>query len=61
MKHAPLVLVCLVALGCSTPTLQQRQANWQRWQDMTRATCVVGLTDPAMPADVRELCERVAP
>lgn len=50
----------LAAAGCSAPTLQQRQDNWRRFRDMTRATCVVGQGDPAMPNDVRPWCERVA-
>lgn len=52
--------LCLLATGCATPTLQQRQDNWRRFRDVTRATCLVGAAkDPAMPDDVRQWCSRV--
>ena len=46
--------------ACTAPTLQQRQDNWRRYQDATRATCVVGQADPAMPPEVRAWCAEVA-
>ena len=59
--HLALVLaVCLLA-GCATPTLAQRQEAWRQHQRVQQLTCRTGLTvDPAMPADVREWCGRVA-
>jgi hypothetical protein len=57
MRHV--LLLALLSASCAAPTLQQRQANWYRWQDMTQATCMVGQADPAMPAKVRDLCARV--
>lgn len=65
MTHAQAAVfaaLLLFASGCSTPTLQQRQDNWRRFRDVTRATCAVGQGDPAMPPEVREWCARtVAP
>lgn len=55
-----LAAVLLAATGCSAPTLQQRQDNWRRLRDVTRATCVVGAADPAQPVDVRQWCSKVS-
>jgi hypothetical protein len=57
MKYV--LLLALFMSACAAPTLQQRQANWRRYQDMTRATCAVGEVDPAMPTDVRVWCAEV--
>lgn len=58
--NAALVSLLLALSSCATPTLQQRQANWRRVMDVTRAECMVGQhADPAMPDDVREWCVRV--
>ena len=56
---AAVVLLLLIA-ACSTPTLQQRQANWLHFQQGTRATYAVGQADPAMPPEVCDWCGRVA-
>ena len=60
-EHARLVLVfaLLATSGCAAPTLQQRQGAWRKHVTIQRATCVVGMGDPAMPADVREWCAQV--
>lgn len=50
-------LLCLLAIGCTAPTLAQRQANWFRLRDVTRAECVVGTVDPAMPTEIHEWCD----
>ena len=55
MRHALLPLL-LLAAACTAPTLQQRQDNWRRVRDVTRAECVVGRADPAMPPEVRDWC-----
>lgn len=52
------IVVYFSACSCAAPTLQQRQDNWFRYRDMTRATCTVGQADPAMPEDVRAWCVR---
>lgn len=57
--NAALVLFGLALSSCSAPTLQQRQDNWRKVRDVTRAECMVGQADPAMPDDVREWCVRV--
>jgi len=57
--HVALVFLCLASCACSAPTLAQRQANWQKFRDVTRATCLVGSADPERPADVAAWCERV--
>lgn len=59
-NHVLLFVVLLAPLACTAPTLQQRQDNWRRFRDVTRATCVVGAADPAMPEDVRTWCVRMA-
>ena len=55
----PLLLATLLLVGCATPTLQQRQDTWLRYQAATRATCVVGSRDTAMPTEVRAWCAEV--
>ncbi len=54
-----LVFVVLMSAGCVAPTLAQRQANWEKFRDTTRATCLVGKVDPAMPASVSQWCAGV--
>lgn len=56
MHNARLLPLLLLALGCQTPTLQQRQDSWRRVRDVTRAECVVGRADPAMPPEIRDWC-----
>lgn len=51
-------LLTLLILSCSAPTLQQRQGAWRQVRDTTRAECLLGKNDPAMPDDVRDWCER---
>jgi hypothetical protein len=57
MKRYALLLLLLT--GCATPTMAQREANWHKFQDATRATCLVGRVDPSMPGDVRFWCVEV--
>lgn len=56
MKRDALVFFCLLLSACSAPTLQQRQETWRRVRDVTRAECMLGRADPAMPPDVRDWC-----
>ena len=49
----------VAAAACSVPTLAQRQDKWRRVMDVTRAECMVGQADPAMPTDVRQWCAEV--
>ncbi len=57
MKYSLLLIMAFSA--CSTPTLQQRQDNWRKFQTTTKTTCKVGRYDPAMPVDVRSWCSEV--
>jgi len=58
MKYLPLLLALLLS-ACTAPTLQQRQVNWRRVRDVTRAECVVGQADPAMPPEIHAWCRKV--
>lgn len=57
MRHV--LLLALLSASCATPTLQQRQDSWRKVRDVTRAECMVGQIDPAMPTDVRAWCALV--
>ena len=62
MKYLPFVIpaLCLALGACAAPTLEQRVQAWERYRDVTRATCLVGAAkDPAMPTDVRAWCAEV--
>lgn len=56
----PVLVLVLILTSCTTaPTLQQRQEAWFKYRDATRATCAVGVNDPAMPLEVKAWCAEV--
>ena len=61
MKAHHVLLPALLALAsCAAPTLQQRQDNWRRYRDTTRAVCLIGAAkDRAMPTEVKLWCVNV--
>ena len=52
-------LLVLLVTGCTAPTLQQRQDDWRKYQNLVRSTCAIGKKDPAMPTEVKAWCAEV--